>query len=117
MKKLLGLLGWLGLALVVGALVAWWAKPEADNLRRGLALAGLIVTAIYTASQWRDIGRSFGGRNAKYGSIALGSVAVFLGLLVGVNYISNRQNKRWDLTAAKQFSLSRTRRRRSLAGI
>jgi ABC-type uncharacterized transport system involved in gliding motility auxiliary subunit len=105
-KKVLGLLGWLGLALVVGALVVWWAKPEADNLRRGLALAGLVVTAIYTASQWRDIGRSFGGRNAKYGSIALGGVIVFLGLLIGVNYISNRQNKRWDLTAAKQFSLS-----------
>jgi ABC-type uncharacterized transport system involved in gliding motility auxiliary subunit len=105
-KKLLGLLGWLGLALVVAALVLWMAKPDWESTRRGLALAGLVVTAIYTASQWRDIARSFGGRQAKYGSIAAGGVVVFLGLLVAVNYISNRQNKRWDLTAAKQFSLS-----------
>ena len=106
MKKVFGLLGWLGLALVVAALVLWWAKPDWENTRRGLALAGLIITAAYTASQWRDIGRSFGGRDAKYGSMAVGSVLVFLGLLVALNYISNRQDKRWDLTAAKQFSLS-----------
>jgi len=105
-KKLIGLLGWLGLALVVAALVLWIAKPDWESTRRGLALAGLIVTAIYTASQWRDIARSFGGRRAKYGSMAAGGVVVFLGLLIAVNYISNRQNKRWDLTAAKQFSLS-----------
>jgi ABC-type uncharacterized transport system involved in gliding motility auxiliary subunit len=105
-KKLIGLLGWLGLALVVAALLLWMAKPDWESTRRGLALAGLIVTAIYTASQWRDIARSFGGRRAKYGSMAAGGIVVFLGLLVAVNYISNRQNKRWDLTAAKQFSLS-----------
>jgi ABC-type uncharacterized transport system involved in gliding motility auxiliary subunit len=105
-KKLFGLLGWLGLALVVAALALWMAKPDWENTRRGLALAGLIITAAYTASQWRDIGRSFGGRGTRYGSIAAGSVVLFLGLLVALNYISNRQNKRWDLTAAKQFSLS-----------
>ena len=34
------------------------------------------------------------------------SVLVVLGILVAVNYIGARQNKRWDLTANKQFSLS-----------
>src|SRR5690606_12241762 len=29
-----------------------------------------------------------------------------LAILVGVNWIANRQNKRWDLTEANQFSLS-----------
>ena len=52
------------------------------------------------------LNEAFQGRNVRYGSIAAGSVFVFLGILVGVNYISNRQHKRWDLTAAKQFSLS-----------
>jgi hypothetical protein len=33
-------------------------------------------------------------------------VIVFLALLVGVNWLANRQNKRWDLTDSKQFSLS-----------
>ena len=31
---------------------------------------------------------------------------VVLGILVAINYIGARQNKRWDLTATKQFSLS-----------
>ena len=30
----------------------------------------------------------------------------FLAILVAINYIGKQQNKRWDLTAAKQFSLS-----------
>jgi ABC-type uncharacterized transport system involved in gliding motility auxiliary subunit len=33
-------------------------------------------------------------------------VVVVLGILVAVNYLSNRRNKRWDLTANKQYSLS-----------
>ena len=82
-----------------------WYKPELD-LHRKLALAGLVVTVIYAASQWRDIGRSFQSRGAKYGSIAAGTVLVFIGILVAVNYIGSRQNKRWDLTENQAFSLS-----------
>ena len=46
------------------------------------------------------------GRQARYGTLAGVSVLVVLGILVAVNYIGARQNKRWDLTANKQFSLS-----------
>jgi ABC-type uncharacterized transport system involved in gliding motility auxiliary subunit len=105
-KRILGLLGWLGVVLVLAAVVLRFTKPEWQEWSRGLAIAGLVVTAVYALSQWRDIGRSFQGRNVRYGSIAAGSVLVFLGILVALNYISNRQHKRWDLTAAKQFSLS-----------
>jgi hypothetical protein len=38
-KKLIGLLGWLGLALVVAALVLWMAKPDWESTRRGRALS------------------------------------------------------------------------------
>lgn len=106
MKRILGLLGWLGVVLVLAAVLIRFTKPEWQEWSRGLAIAGLVVTALYALSQWRDIGRSFQGRNVRYGSVAAGSVLVFLGILVAVNYISNRQHKRWDLTAAQQFSLS-----------
>ena len=39
-------------------------------------------------------------------AIASVSVLVVLGILIAVNYLSTRQNKRWDLTANQQFSLS-----------
>ena len=46
---------------------------------------------------------SSGGRR---GTLAATSVLVVLGILVAVNYIGKQQNKRWDLTENKQFSLS-----------
>jgi len=73
---------------------------------RALAIAGLIVTGLYALSQWRDVARSFSGRNVRLGSMAAGSVALVLAILVGVNWISSRQNKRWDFTEGGQFSLS-----------
>ena len=76
MKRIVGFLGWLGVVLVVAAVVA--AVRACRTCTRGLsalALAGLVVTALYALSQWRDIARSFQGRNVKYGSIAAASVA------------------------------------------
>ena len=105
MKQLFGILGWLGVVLVLAALALKVLKPEL-NYHPKLALAGLIVTGLYALSQWRDIGRSFQDRNVKYGSFALGSVVIFLAILVAINWIGNRQNKRWDLTEAGQFSMS-----------
>ena len=106
MKKAIGLLGWLGVALVVAAVILRFTRPQHPELYQRLALAGLAVTIIYALSQWREIGRTFQGRQAQYGSVAAGSVIMFLAILVGVNYVSNRQNKRWDLTETKQFTLS-----------
>ena len=61
---------------------------------------------VYMASQWRDIAAFFGRRQARYGTLAASSVLIVLGILVAINYIGKQQNKRWDLTATKQFSLS-----------
>lgn len=106
MKRFLGFLGWVGVALVVAAVILRFSKPELAEWSQRTALAGLIVTVLYSLSQWRDIARSFQGKNVKYGSIAATSVVVVLGILAGINWIANRQNKRWDVTAAGQFSLS-----------
>ena len=57
-------------------------------------------------SQWREVARSFSGREAKFGTVAIVSALVVLAILVAVNYLGVRHNKRWDLTAAKQFTLS-----------
>jgi ABC-type uncharacterized transport system involved in gliding motility auxiliary subunit len=105
-KRGLAVLGWLGVALVAAAVVMFFAKPELYTARVWLAVSGLVVTLIYALSQWRDIGRSFEGKNARYGSLAAGSVLMFIAILVAINWVANRQNKRWDLTESKQFSLS-----------
>jgi ABC-type uncharacterized transport system involved in gliding motility auxiliary subunit len=106
MKRLLGFLGWVGVALVVAAVVLRFSRPDLAAWSQRTALAGLIVTLLYSLSQWRDIARSFGSKNVKYGSIAASSVVVVLGILVGINWVANRQNKQWDLTSGGQFTLS-----------
>ena len=106
MKRIIDLLGWVGVALVAAAVILWRVRPDPPELYQRLAMAGLAVTVIYALTQWREISRSFQGKNVQYGSIAAGTVVVFLAILVGLNYVSNRQNKRWDLTESKQFSLS-----------
>jgi len=105
-KRAVGLLGWLGVVLVLAAVALRFIRPEMQDWVQRLAIAGLVVVGLYALSQWRDIARSFQGRNVRYGSIAAGSVVLFLAILVGINWIANRQNKRWDLTEGSQFSLS-----------
>jgi ABC-type uncharacterized transport system involved in gliding motility auxiliary subunit len=106
LKRILGLLGWLGVALVFAAVAIRFLKPEYQQYYNGLAIAGLVCTLLYILSQWREIGQSFSGRQARYGSLAAASVLVVLGILIAINYLSTKYNKRWDLTAARQFSLS-----------
>ena len=106
LKRILGLLGWLGVALVFAAVAIRFLKPEWQQYYNGLAIAGLVCTLLYILSQWREIGQAFAGRQARFGTLAAASVLVVLGILVAINYLSTRHNKRWDLTAAQQFSLS-----------
>lgn len=106
MKRLIALLGWIGVALVVSAVVLLIVRPDLTGLRQGLAYGGLGVTLIYALTQWRDIARSFGGREMKYGSIAATTVVLVLGILVALNWVASRRDARWDLTANNRFSLS-----------
>ena len=109
LKKILGLLGWLGVILVFIAVALRWlplGKPEWQAWSTQFALAGLVCTLLYILSQWREVVRSFSGREARFGTLAVASVVVVLAILVGINWLASRRNKRWDLTAAKQFTLS-----------
>ena len=115
LKRILGLLGWLGVALVFAAVAIRFLKPE-WQWYTNLALGGLVCTLLYMMSQWRDVARSFSGREARFGTVAVVSALVALAILVAVNYLGMRHNKRWDLTAAKQFTLS-DQTRKSLEGL
>ena len=105
-KRILGLLGWLGVALVFAAVAIRFLKPEWQQYYNGLAIGGLVCTLLYILSQWREIGQAFAGRQARFGTLAAASILVVLAIIAAINYLSTRYNKRWDLTAASQFSLS-----------
>ena len=116
LKRILGLLGWLGVALVFAAVAISFLKPEWMQYKNPLAIAGLVCTLLYILSQWREIVQSFSGRQARFGTLAAASVLVVLAILVAINYLSTRHTKRWDLTNAKQFTLA-DQTKKVLAGL
>jgi ABC-type uncharacterized transport system involved in gliding motility auxiliary subunit len=120
LKRILDLIGWLGTSLVVAAVVVSFIRPSLElplgplgrpPLARALALAGLACVLIFLAAQWRELGRWFARRQARYGSLALAGIVLVAGILSAVNYLAARHNIRWDLTAAKQFTLSEQTRK------
>ena len=106
LNRIIGLIGWLGFAAVLAAVGIRFGYPAMDQYATYAAYAGLVCLLIYILGQWRDIANLFSRRQARYGTLSAVSVVVVFAILVAINYIGARQNKRWDLTATKQFSLS-----------
>jgi ABC-type uncharacterized transport system involved in gliding motility auxiliary subunit len=112
--RALNILAWIGTGLVFVAAavrILGWADamtvpPDMDRYAMYASWTGLALVLLYTLGQWRQIVEWFGHRNARYGTLASVSVLVGLGIVVAANYLANRQNKRWDLTANQQFTLS-----------
>src|SRR5437867_4739125 len=105
-NRILSIVGWIGTAMVFVAVGIRFGLPAKEQYASYLAWAGLVCVLLYTMGQWREIAKVFARRQTRYGTLAATSVLVVLGILIAINYIGSRQNKRWDLTANKQFSLS-----------
>jgi ABC-type uncharacterized transport system involved in gliding motility auxiliary subunit len=105
-NRILSLVGWLGTALVFVAFAIRFGYPAKEQYAFYMAWAGLVCVLAYALGQWREIAQVFSRRQTRYGTLAATSIIVVLGILVAINYIGARQNKRWDLTTSKQFSLA-----------
>ena len=111
MNRIFNIISWIGIALVMVAVGIRAATAGGNYATLApyatyLAYAGLACIVVYVLSQWREIIGFFGSRSGRYGTLAASSLLIVLGILVAVNYIGKKQNKRWDLTASGQFSLS-----------
>jgi ABC-type uncharacterized transport system involved in gliding motility auxiliary subunit len=106
MQRIFSILGWVGTAIVFGAVAIRFVRPEWDQYGTQAAWVGLGLVVLYTLAQWREIAEYFRRRQARYGAIATVGVLLALAIVVAVNYLAARQNRRWDLTASKQNSLS-----------
>jgi ABC-type uncharacterized transport system involved in gliding motility auxiliary subunit len=106
MKRVFDALGWVGVLLVVAAVLIRFTRPELETWWWRLAMAGLVVVLLYLATQWREFLALWHQRSARAGTLSSASVLLLLAILIGVNYVATRQHKRWDLTAGGQFTLS-----------
>ena len=105
-EKALGTLGWAGIACVAGGVIVRMTMPAQEEVWYWALIAGIVLIALYGAAQWRDLLAFFGRRQARYGALASSSILLAIGILLAVNFVLARQNKRWDLTAARQYSLA-----------
>src|SRR5689334_5072982 len=98
MQKAFGIIGWIGTVLVFAAVAIRFFHPDWNQYATYGAWAGLVCVLVYMAGQWRDVATFYEGRGARYGTMSIISIIVFVGILVAINYLSSRQNKRWDFT-------------------
>ncbi len=101
-----GVIGWIGTLLVFASVAIRFLKPEWAQYQQYAAWAGLALVLVYIASQWRDMLEFFQGRSGRYGTMSVVSVLAFIGILIAINYLGSRQNKRWDFTSNQVYSLS-----------
>ena len=106
LRKIIVGLGWVCTALTFLAVALLWFRPEWQNVWYWCAVAGFVCVSLYLLAHWREASRIFRHRQARYGSMAALSIAAVLGIFISINYIASKQNWRWDLTAARQFTLS-----------
>ncbi len=106
LKRILGIIGWIGTGVVFAAVAVRFVHPAWERYSYWMAWAGLACILVYALGQWREVARFFGGRQARLGTIAVTSSLVVLGILIAINYLGARENKRWDLTTSKSFTLS-----------
>ena len=106
LKKTVGVIGWVGTALIFAAVGIRFLRPEWMQYGTWLTWAGLVCILLYMIGQWRDVVTFYGRRQARYGTISIVGILVGLGIVIAVNYLAARQNKRWDLTENQTFSLS-----------
>ena len=70
-------------------------------------VAGIFALVLWaTTSSRESIGATLGSRTTRYGANALVYSLAFVALLVAINYLASRHDRRFDATEEKVFSLS-----------
>jgi ABC-type uncharacterized transport system involved in gliding motility auxiliary subunit len=95
-----------GLALLVGAIVQFYALPEWHRLRWPLIVGGLVLVVLSLVASKGDLRATVGTRTVRYGVNTGVAVLLVIGVIGFVEALSYRHNARWDLTENKRFSLS-----------
>ncbi len=98
--------GILGVVLIIVGLINYSMLGFWESSSIALISVGVVLEIIYFIANLGKTVELIGRRDTKYGSNALLSIISILGILVLINFVFNKRNKRIDLTSAKQFSLS-----------
>jgi len=105
-KRLAPYVGASGLGFLAAGVLLRLLQPGRDRVWTSFLVAGLALTVLYLANGWRDILRLAGRRSSREGANSLALTLAVAGIVVAINWIASRHQKRWDFTAARQYTLS-----------
>lgn len=105
MRMVRSALLWVGIACIAGGGVMRFTMPAQDTVGFWALVAGIVLLVLYGLGQW-DLVAVWRSRRARYGALASSHILLVVGILTAANYVLARQNVRWDLTAARQYSLA-----------
>jgi ABC-type uncharacterized transport system involved in gliding motility auxiliary subunit len=100
-----------GLACLAAALVRFFIGGEFNVYVQGLVAAGLVLLVLYALGRPEEVRGALTGRRARYGSNVIVMTVAFVGILVLVNYLGTRYEKRLDWTQDKVFTISEQTRK------
>ncbi len=106
MKRLTPYLGASGLGFLGAGVLLRLLQPDRGRVFSSFLIAGLALSVLYLVNHWQEVLRLAGRRSAREGANSLAVALAVAGIAVAVNYIADRHQKRWDFTAARQYTLS-----------
>jgi ABC-type uncharacterized transport system involved in gliding motility auxiliary subunit len=99
-------LGIAGVAFLVLALLLWLLTRELDLRVEALLGSGAVLLTLSAVGRPEMFRAALTGRTARYGSNVGVAIVAFLGILVLVNFLSDRHHRRMDLTETGEYTLS-----------
>ncbi|MBT6347006.1 MAG: hypothetical protein HOJ49_09735 [Nitrospina sp.] len=106
MKKLGPIAGWLALATGLMALLSYILLPDLKNIPISLTVICFINAIYYFKTEGSNLKNNLSSRSALYGANTVFLTVVFLGILIFLNLLAFRHNKRWDYTEGGFFTLA-----------
>ena len=100
-----------GVACLAAAVVRFFISGEFNVYAQALVVAGLVLLALYAAGRPAELAGRCSRAGARYGSNVVLMTVAFLGILVLVNYLGTRYEKRLDWTQDQTFTISEQTRK------
>jgi ABC-type uncharacterized transport system involved in gliding motility auxiliary subunit len=106
MRRLLDWAGYVGIALLVAALIQPFALPNWVRLRPWFLWVGVALVVLSLAVYLKGARATLRGRTARYGMNTALMILLLLGIVAIVEAVSYRHNARLDLTENRRNSLA-----------
>ncbi len=100
------IIAYVGALALAGGLVLYAITRQFDLKARIPLVVGLVFLLVFIMIKPEKAKEYLTGRVARYGSNAAIMSLAFIGILVLVNFMSDRYHRRFDLTESKQYSLA-----------